>query len=347
VEVAINPHFQTHLVNDPFGDPALYVEFKFERRALLLDLGDLAPLTPRKVLRTSHVFVSHTHMDHFAGFDRLLRLFLGRDKRLHLFGPAGFLDRVEAKLRAYSWNLAPTFATDLTFVVTEVADDHAGRVAEFHLKERFARREARPVSFAGRTLIDEPALAVRFAILDHGIPCLAFAVEESRHINVWCNEVEAMGLNIGSWLKDLKDAVLRGEADNTPIPVRWRACGDGREATMPLGELKRRLLSITPGQRIVYVTDVAPHARNFAAIIDLARDADQLYAEAVFLDRDRAIATARRHLTARQAGTLARRAGVLRFVPFHFSPRYATRGEDLVNEAMAAFGSPEPQAEAS
>ena len=31
----MNPHFQTRLVNDPFGDPVLYVEFKFERRALL------------------------------------------------------------------------------------------------------------------------------------------------------------------------------------------------------------------------------------------------------------------------------------------------------------------------
>ncbi len=333
----MNPHFQTRLVNDSFGDPALYVEFKFERRALLFDLGDLASLAPRKVLRLSHVFVSHAHMDHFAGFDRLLRLFLGRQKRLHLFGPAGFIDRVEAKLRAYTWNLAPTFTTELVLTATEVADERSGQAAEFRLKECFARRDIGAVAFDDRTLVDEPALRVRFAILDHGVPCLAFALEESRHVNVWRNEVEAMGFTVGPWLRELKEAVHRGEADDTPFRVHWRDDGATHEAEWPLGALKRRLLSIVPGQRIVYVTDAAPHEDNFAAIVALARNADLFYAEAAFLEVDAEAAAAKKHLTAHQAGTLARRAGVQRLVPFHFSTRYSDRGEQLADEAMAAF----------
>lgn len=41
------PSFYPEFVNNRFGDPALYVDIKFEKRALLLDLGDLHALSPR------------------------------------------------------------------------------------------------------------------------------------------------------------------------------------------------------------------------------------------------------------------------------------------------------------
>ena len=147
-----------------------------------------------------------------------------------------------------------------------------------------------------------------------------------------------MGFTVGPWLKELKEAVHRGEADDTPFRVRWRDGGVTREAEWPLGILKLRLLSIVPGQRIVYVTDAAPHEDNFEAIVTLARDADLFYAETAFLNADADVAAAKKHLTAHQAGTLARRAGVRRLVPFHFSPRYSGRGEEVAGEVMAAFG---------
>src|SRR3546814_15367459 len=70
-------------------------------------------LSARDLLRVRHVFVSHMHMDHFIGFDQLLRVNIGRDKQISMVGPAGFAAAVGYKLQAYSWDLVDRYATDL------------------------------------------------------------------------------------------------------------------------------------------------------------------------------------------------------------------------------------------
>ncbi|SBT08315.1 hypothetical protein ACCAA_560017 [Candidatus Accumulibacter aalborgensis] len=64
----MRPTFHPQLVNPPFGDPGLYVDLLFEKRALLFDLGDIRALPPGKLLRASHVFVSPTPMVHRSPF---------------------------------------------------------------------------------------------------------------------------------------------------------------------------------------------------------------------------------------------------------------------------------------
>ena len=85
----MRPLFHPSLVNGRYGDPTVYVETLFEKRSLLFDVGEIASLSPRRIRRIDQIFVSHAHIDHFVGFDHLLRLLVGHEKSVQLFGPPG------------------------------------------------------------------------------------------------------------------------------------------------------------------------------------------------------------------------------------------------------------------
>jgi ribonuclease Z len=235
----------SRLINPPFGDPGVYLEFMFERRRMLFDLGDLQPLSDRQLLRVSHIFVSHSHMDHFAGFDRMIRILLGRDRTLHLFGPQGFIERVWHRLASYTWNLVGNFKTDLVLAVGEYSGGGEVTRARLSCRGAFEVEPLDPLPTPNGILVDLPDYRVRAAVLDHGIPCLGFAVEQRRHVNIWKNKVEEMGFRVGPWLRELKQAILRDDPADTAFRVHWRDAGGGAQETVhPLGELRDRLTDI-------------------------------------------------------------------------------------------------------
>lgn len=328
----MTPQFHPSLVNGPFDDPAVYVDFLHERRALLFDLGDIRALPPRKILRLSPVFISHTHIDHFIGFDHLLRLCLGRDKRIHLFGPPGFTIQVEHRLAAYTWNLVESYPTDFTVIASELHPDGRCISAEFHCCRRFVRESERTEQLHDNIVLDEETFRIRTAFLDHKTVCLAYALEEKDHVNIMKNRLQERDLPTGPWLGELKRSILRGDADDTPFRAWWQSAGGVVERYFSLGELKQGILEVVPGQKIAYVTDTACTPANAEKIVALAHGADYLFIEATFLDADRELARERHHLTALQAGQLARQAGVVRAIPFHFSPRYAGMEDQLREE---------------
>jgi ribonuclease Z len=330
----MRPLLHPSLVNGRTGDPALHIEILFERRAVLFDLGDLANLPARKLQRVEHVFVSHAHIDHFIGFDRLLRVFVGREKTLKLYGPAGFIQHVHHKLQAYRWNLVDRYLNDLVLEVTEVTSSLEAHKVRFRLKKAFILEDLGSAQFAGGVLCVEPTFHVGTTILEHRTPCLAFAIEEPAHVNIWKNRLEELRLPVGPWLRELKRAVLEKRSDEKLIEVG--ASPTSHE--MPLGVL-RGVVTVTPGQKIAYVTDSADTPANRAAIVALAHNADLLFIEAAFAKADAQLAADRAHLTTNAAGNLARAAGVRRVEPFHFSPRYSGQDERLVEEVMASFSS--------
>ncbi|MEA3279446.1 MAG: ribonuclease Z [Thermodesulfobacteriota bacterium] len=331
----MRPSFHPRLINGPFDDPGLFIPFLFENRAVIFDLGDIYSLSSRDVLKISHAFITHTHMDHFIGFDNLLRLFLGREKNLYIYGPEGFLKNVEGKLAGYTWNLVDNFNNRFILHVTEVRPESL-ITRQYMCKNRFIpATETVEQPFNG-ILLKEPALSFSSLILDHSIPCLGFSLKERFHVNIIKDRVIELGLEIGPWLREFKQALFNHNDPDSKFEVRF-----GRERVKTksfiLDDLARQIAIITPGQKITYIADVGYSELNRKKIVNFAKDSDQLFIEAAFLEKDSDIARNKYHLTARQAGSIAGMAGVKQFTLFHFSPRYAGQEEFLYKEAMVAY----------
>ncbi len=107
--------------------------------------------------------------------------------------------------------------------------------------------------------------------------------------------------------------------------------------TRSVGELRHLVLEVVPGQRIGYVADLRYTEANLQTLLQLLAGVDRMFIESVFLAEDAEHAARKNHLTAHQAGAIARRLGAKAVMPFHFSPRYEERAAALVAEVHAAW----------
>jgi len=330
--------FKPRLINDQFDDPGVFVPLCFEKRAMLFDLGDIGALSARDILKISHIFVSHTHMDHFVGFDRLLRLFLGRNKTLFIYGPKGFFQNLAGKLASYTWNLVEKFTNNFTIQAFEVHPDRI-LTCTFTCRSGFIAGQSSTLQFKDNILLAEPSITVYCNILDHGIPCLGFSLKERFHISIKKASLEKLGLKPGPWLARFKDAVYNGLDPAQPFEVDFEVNHNDNKMRkiFQLQELIDNIALITPGQKITYITDVLYSPENKEKMLQLGKNSSHLFIEAAFLEKDKSIAAAKFHLTAAQAGHIAALAGAKKLTIFHFSPRYTGMKDILEKEAMSAY----------
>jgi len=324
------------LINDPFGDPGLLVQFLFQKRALLFDLGDISSLSNAELLKVSHVFVSHTHIDHFIGFDRLLRTVFGREKTLTFFGPENFIKNVEGKLAGFTWNLVDRYEESLTIKVVEVREDKLLK-GTFRAIDKFKISGEEEVEFEDGIILDDPMCKVRAAVLEHRVPCLGFSLQENLHVNINKDRLKSMCAVEGAWLNDLKQAVIEGNPDSYVVEIPINRNGDLSFEKNTLGQLKEDLIDISPGQKIGYVVDTIYNEPNSKRIIELVKSSDMFFCESPFLADEETRGQERFHLTSHQAGTLAREAGVKKLQVFHFSSRHRDCREQFYNEAQETF----------
>lgn len=301
--------FHHRLVNGPHGDPCLYIRMFMEKRAVLFDIGDISNLAPSDLQKITEVFVTHTHIDHFIGFDTLLRALLKRAQPVSFYGPENIIECIEGKLAGYTWNLIKEYPLKIeAFGIGKNMTRHSSFYAE-HAFERIDREET---PFDGVILIG-PAFRVKTAVLSHGVPCLGFSLEEDFHINIDKEALAGAGLPVGAWLNKFKKMLREKVSRNSVIIIEGREC--------KISEIMG-IARITKGQKLSYITDISPNEENIRLATELVKGSDTLYSEAFFLNEDIERAVKRHHLTAGLAGKIARQAGVKNLALMHFSPRY-------------------------
>ena len=332
----MKPTFLHRAVNGPFEDPCVYVRLLREKRALLLDLGDIGRLPAGLLSKVTGAFVTHAHIDHFIGFDHLLRNMLGNASPLSIYGPSGIIEKIGGKLKGYSWNLIRQYPIRIeAFGISEDEVRHATFAAE----NGFEPVHGPALPFTGVAL-EETYFKVKAVVLKHDIDSIGWSIEEDFHINIDKAALSNEGLPVGPWLSDFKQKLRAGAPGGTAFSV---SLPEG-ERHFTLGELNRKIARTTRGQKITYVMDSSPTDDNIGKIVDFAAGSDTLYLEAYFLDEDIERARQRNHLTAGIAGGIARKAGVKDLIIMHHSPKYRLMPEAIIREASEAFGGPVTQA---
>ncbi|MCH5375840.1 MAG: MBL fold metallo-hydrolase, partial [Planctomycetes bacterium] len=280
---------------------------------LLFDCGEgcLSKIPIAQIQAIEAVFFSHFHIDHIAGFDTFLRMNWSRpDAPVRIFGPPGAIEILHHRLRGYTWNLVAGLPGD--WIIADVGDGYLRR-SSFLTCEGFQTEHRLDDSAA----TDGPVcrgdcFEIRAHTLDHGIPCLAYAIREDDRVNVDTDALRELGLQPGPWLKTIKD-----EATDVDASVSIA----GRDYSVR--DLRRRLLISSPGRSVAYVTDFLLETEaDEDRLVEFLSDCQTLVCENNYRDADADLARKNYHMTSSDVARLASRVEPDELVLFHVSDRY-------------------------
>lgn len=324
--MAIVKFFIPHLINPPTEDPGVYLRIFGQKSAFLVDCGNNARLSTKDLQRVSHVFISHTHIDHFIGLDNLIRANVHIDKTIYIYGPQGIVSQVHNKFGGYTWNLRREYGLEVE--IMEIAPKRCQR-GRLSYRDGFACiYEQEHVKLSDNIIVQHPQFHVQYTLLQHKIPCLAYAFIAHAHWKVSKKKLAQFPHRPGPWIKCLKRLLTENGHKQMIID----------DQQYSIAQLRKLLLIELKEQKISYVTDTIYNSETATNIAKLAYNSTIFFCEAHFMQREQQKARETYHLTTQQAGTLARRARVSQIIGFHYSPKYVGRKrKDLEQEIREAF----------
>jgi len=164
------------------------------------------------------------------------------------------------------------------------------------------------------TILETKDFKIEAYPMKHFAPCLAYSFIEKDRYKINIEYLKIHGIKEGPWLKELqkgKDIAVNGKKI-----------------------LASKATTLKKGKKITFIFDTLLNENCVKA----AENADLLIAEATFFDKEHAdLAKERRHLTAKQAATIAKKAKAKELILTHISQRYSKKEQLLLEEAKKIF----------
>jgi len=222
----------------------------------------------------------------------------------HVLGLAGLLQSFELSDRKKELTIfGPEKTKERFHYLTKAFEVHVGYKVDV--------RETKAESKVKR-IFETPDYEIWAVKTLHTVPCLAFAYIEKPKVRINVDYLKKFGLTAHPLVGEL----VKGK------DIKWKGKTiKAKDATY-----------VKPGKKITYVVD-SQYAEHLAGF---AKDSDILICEATFLSDLEEQAKEKGHMSARQAGKLAKKANAKQLVITHFSQRYKDLGP-LIIEARREF----------
>jgi ribonuclease Z len=309
--------FSFHFYNSPFDDSLLCASQLNSKEDLLFDLGNFSHVPTSVALRIKYIFISHTHLDHFAGFPAFLRQVLKNSgAHIHLFGPEGFIKNMQGALNAYTWNLLENY--QLTFEVTEIQEKKLLKT-QFLAGNQFQHNTVLELEPLNGILVENDIFRVHCRIMDHKTPVIGYRLEEKNRFSVNKQALDLDQIPVGPWISEVKKIILNKGDLATKINTGTK--------NLSGQEIISRYFILQQMPSYAYITDIGFSRENFSKAVWLASGVKTLFIESNFLHLERQSAHDTCHLTAYQAGIIAGKAGAQKVRLFHVSQRYFNHPE--------------------
>lgn len=297
---------------------------------LLFDCGEgcSAALSVGERQALDHVFFSHLHMDHVAGFDSFFRCTYGRmEPTNRIWGPPGTASAMHHRFQSFLWNLHGTMEP----AVWRVTDVHPECLEtwRYELKEAFTLAHEEGTQAHEGVIWSGVGATVRAFALNHHTTSLGYRVDERPRRNIDTAVLQELGLRPGPWLKQVRPEAEAG-AGSEELMIEGK--------TWSLAELRDRLLVETDGDSIAYLTDFLFDEASHAALMPGMLGCKTIVCDCQYRHADLELARKHFHMTARLAGELAAEVGALDLVLMHVSERYSpVEWREMLEEARTVF----------